>query len=130
LFLYDVASQEYEQLVCRHAGSQLVEAEQRMFGVGHEEIGLKSAHSWGLPENIKVAIGYHHGPDKAPVHVEFVTLLHFANRLSRIWGLGTQADPISDVDVDVINWLGADQDLLRLEESARRTFSEMLRAWQ
>ena len=56
----------YAQICESHSGLDLVQEETFNFGISHEDIGLISAHSWGLAAEIKAAIGWHHRPGEAP----------------------------------------------------------------
>ncbi len=85
LFLFDVVPEEYAELTASVPREQVIEEEKFVFGVSHEEIGLKSAHSWALAETLKAAIGYHHNPQESPIHVEFVELIADANQLAHGW---------------------------------------------
>ena len=88
LFLFDVDPQSYGSIA---ADENSVLVEREVYGVTHEEVGQKSAHSWGLAENIKVAIGSHHCPKDATTHEEFVMLISGANDLAKYWGIGTRS---------------------------------------
>lgn len=44
-------------------GASLHEAETRMLGFNHMEVGEYLANSWGLPENFSIPIGGHHFPE-------------------------------------------------------------------
>ena len=88
LLLYDVVPEEYQKMVLSYHGNESIKQEQVLFGFSHEEIGLQSAQSWCLPEEIQTAIGYHHRPYAASAHIELVTLLHIANQLAKCWDVG------------------------------------------
>ncbi len=89
LLLYDVVPEEYSELVCSLSAEQLIREEKFIFGISHEEVGLKSAHAWGLSEPIKVAIGFHHRSGETPVHVEFAAVIQVADFLAKAWGIGS-----------------------------------------
>ncbi len=86
LLLYDVVPEDYARLHTDCFGQAHVDEEKRVFGVTHEEIGLTSAHSWGLSKEVKTAIGFHHHATTSPIHAEYATLIHVANGLALFLG--------------------------------------------
>ena len=129
LFLYDVVADEYAQMASLYIGQKLVAEERFVFGISHEEIGLKSAHAWGLPEDVKAVIGHHHRPEESPVHRTFVTVVHIADRLARAWGIGSEVATDSDIFIDTAEKLVLDEELLASEEErAREAFDEAAQA--
>ena len=127
--LYDVVPDECLDLAASYPSDELVIEEQSVFGISHEGIGLKSAHSWGLPEEIKAAIGYHHHPIDSPVHFEVAAVIHVANRLAKIWGIGSEAATDSDLPKQIIEHLAInDESLMRLREQSLEVF-ENIRSW-
>ncbi len=115
LFLYDVVADAYSEISSLYSGIQLVAEEKSVFGVSHEEIGLKSAHAWGLPEDVKAVIGNHHQPEESPAHRTFVTVVHIADRLSRAWGIGSEVATDADIFIDTTEKLVLDEELLANE---------------
>jgi HD-like signal output (HDOD) protein len=87
LLFYDAVPEEYAEF---DNGTEItsIDEEQHVFGTTHEEVGLKSAHIWKLPEELKAAIGWHHKPNDAPVHASIASTTHFADRFARVWGIG------------------------------------------
>jgi len=57
---------EYRQIISKKTGAtDLIEAEKKVFGVDHTEVGSHMAEVWRIPKEIAVAIGDHHsGPAK------------------------------------------------------------------
>lgn len=48
--------------LCRSEGVSMHEAEQRVFGVSHAEVGAAVARQWNFPASIPDAIAHHHRP--------------------------------------------------------------------
>ncbi|WP_373499245.1 HDOD domain-containing protein [Desulfococcus sp.] len=70
-------------------GESLHEAETRVLGFNHMEMGEYLANSWGLPENFCIPIGCHHFPEKVadPQIEDIVTrsrLLHLASLFTEL----------------------------------------------
>lgn len=59
------------QSITRHTGDteqdaiELINAERRVLGIDHAEIGAKLAKRWGFPEELVNAIAFHHEPERA-----------------------------------------------------------------
>ncbi len=129
LFLYDVVTDEYAQIASLYIGEKLVIEERSVFGISHEEIGLKSAHAWGLPEDVKAVIEHHHQPETSPIHRNLVTVVHIANRLARAWGIGSEVATDSDIFAQTTEQLVLDEQLLAsVKEPAHEAFDEAAQA--
>ncbi len=121
LLLYDVVPEDYARLHADFLGGARVDEEKLVFGVTHEEIGLTSAHSWGLSKEVKTAIGFHHHATTSPIHAEYATLIHVANGLALFWGIGSQAgDAELDVEEGAIERLGLDGKFLASQQDLAR----------
>ena len=58
------------------------EAELRMFGAGHAEVGAYLLGIWGLPDAIVEAIAFHHRPSESPIGTFApATAVHVANAI-------------------------------------------------
>ncbi len=129
LFLYDVVADEYAEITSLYSGEKLVTEERLVFGISHEEIGLKSAQAWELPEDIKAVIGHHHQPEASLIHRTFVTVVHVADRLARAWGIGSEVATDSDIFAETTEQLALDEELLaNVKEPAREAYHETLQA--
>lgn len=95
LLFLDVIPEEYARLTDSYLGRELADHEQSHFELTHEQIGLRWAHAWNLPEGIKMAIGFHHQPAESPNHADLVNAIHIADGLARSYGVGSP----STVDV-------------------------------
>ena len=61
LFFVQECGTEYAELLrLNKSGAQLIEAERKVFGMGHDEIGEQIARMWRLPDSIAESIGNHH----------------------------------------------------------------------
>lgn len=67
------------------------EAEQRILGYTHAEVGARVAERWGLPEAIIECIRHHHQPDAATPSVHIDTV-HVADVISLLMGIGSGDD--------------------------------------
>ncbi len=67
-------------------------AEQQVLGIDHAEVGAFLLESWNLPPCIVEAVQWHHMPECFPGDSPVVDLIHIADALSMIEGIGTGSD--------------------------------------
>ncbi|MCA8950027.1 MAG: HDOD domain-containing protein [Planctomycetes bacterium] len=68
------------------AGRPELEVEHEEFGFTHADVGSVLAIKWFLPEDLAIAIRYHHHPTDDPFHRSLSSLIHLADQLA--WGAG------------------------------------------
>lgn len=69
------------------------EAEQRVLGIDHAEVGAALLDEWGLPDSLVEVIRWHHEPDRFPGDESLVLdLVHVADNLARMSGASTGLD--------------------------------------
>ena len=66
-----------------HAGASPLEAEERVVGMGHAEIGARLAERWQFPEILVDTIRYHHAPERAQVDPRLASCAHLGEMLAR-----------------------------------------------
>ncbi len=89
------------------------EVEMEEFGFTHADVGSVLAIKWSLPEDLAIAIRYHHAPHKDPFHRSLSSLIHLADSLA--WQAGkpsTIGTAAPHVDRDVFATVGVDQEQL------------------
>jgi len=72
-----------------------IEAERKVMGIDHAEVGALAARHWKFPGELVNAIRYHHEPQKAQEYKELVCLVHVANNLVLSSGVGTGSDGLA-----------------------------------
>ncbi len=72
----------------RNEGVYIGEAEQRILGVTHTEIGCWLAERWNLPHRLVDAIRYHHAPGSLEHDAELPALIHLTDFICRRQKLG------------------------------------------
>lgn len=55
------------------------------FSISHDRVGLQLAKKWLLPEELAMAIGYHHRPQEAPDFKAYPLIVQAADILSLIY---------------------------------------------
>lgn len=69
-----------------------VDAERRVFGIDHQELGATIARRWRFPSEVVTAIGYHHYPSNAQKHGDVASIVYVANRMVSAMGIGCGVD--------------------------------------
>jgi len=80
-------------------GMRMYDAELSLLGVTHAEIGYELARRWELPPTISTAIAFHHHPSAALQHRRLSSLVHTADVLCQVMGIGSGGDekpPVMD----------------------------------
>ncbi len=88
LVLYTLFPDEYNRALELSEKENLisVEAENRVFGIDHTEVGEVVLKHWKLPSVIWETVRFHHCPEKAKEHRKMASLIHLADVLSRATG--------------------------------------------
>lgn len=58
---------------------EMYQAEQRIFGFDHTQVGSELVKTWELPELIQECVAFHHSPDQAEHYPAEVAIVHIAN---------------------------------------------------
>jgi len=69
-------------------GISFEKIERKVFGTDHAEIGARILQNWSFPEQIISAVRWHHEPDGAPVSNPLIDIVHVANVLCLMIGMG------------------------------------------
>jgi uncharacterized domain HDIG len=95
-----------------------VELEEKVIGFDHARVGGFMARSWNLPEELVAAISFHHSLSDAQNHAELASVIHVANGLASLLGVGGGVDsvfnPIRQKALDLLNLEESDLKLLML----------------
>ena len=75
-----------DKIVSQHVSFE--EAEHIVFGIDHAQIGAKILENWGLPVEIVSAVRWHHDPDAADKSSTLIDIVHVANVLCLMIGIG------------------------------------------
>ncbi|MCA8976126.1 MAG: HDOD domain-containing protein, partial [Planctomycetes bacterium] len=104
IILMERMAPRYLALLRRSAeeGRPEVEVEQDELGFTHADVGSVLAIKWFLPEDLAIAIRYHHSPSRDPFHRSLSSLIHLADHIA--WKAGTPSTvgtspPVLDHDI-------------------------------
>ena len=83
-------------------GNPESDVETEMLGFNHADVGSVLAIKWFLPEDLTIAIRYHHAPSRDPFHRSLSSLIHLADRVA--WNAGNPStvglrEPRLDIEV-------------------------------
>lgn len=97
LVLDVVAQPEYEQaLALVKEGLPELEAEKKILGATHPEVGGWLATKWKLPESIVAAISWHHQPGSAGNNAQLASLVKLADELAITLDGGGRASSVPE----------------------------------
>lgn len=84
-----------------------IDVEMEDFGFTHADVGSVLAIKWFLPEDLAIAIRYHHAPSRDPFHRSLSSLIHLADQLA--WRAGspsTVGTTLAQLDHEVYDQIG------------------------
>ena len=67
-------------------------AEQEVLGFGHPQVGGRIIKKWNLPSALVEAVQYHHQPNKTETHKTLTNIVHLADAISCMLGIGLGCD--------------------------------------
>jgi HD-like signal output (HDOD) protein len=111
IILLEKMGARYLSVLARSAQTQRLElaVENDELGFSHADVGSVLAIKWFLPEDLAIAIRYHHSPSRDPFHRSLSSLIHLADHIA--WSAGnpsTQGTPLPQLDHEVYGQVGLD----------------------
>jgi len=89
IIMDDFVDQEYKLIEDEvQKGVSFEMAEQKVLGTNHAEIGAKILQKWSFPDDIVRAVQHHHLPDAADPKSSLTDIVHIANVLCLMLGIG------------------------------------------
>ncbi|MCP4268341.1 MAG: HDOD domain-containing protein [Candidatus Brocadiaceae bacterium] len=67
-------------------------AEQELLGFGHAQVGGRIIKKWNLPPALVEAVEYHHQPNKSVTNKSLTYIVHLADAISCMLGIGLGSD--------------------------------------
>ena len=125
LFFCKSSPRVYEKMI-KLCGDQLLEKEDKAFGITHLEAGFRLAVSWPIGEKIKFAIKGHGTASNESEYPKFVKIITLANDLAHRWGIGASfAKPDHHVNDELVTEFELNEELLgTLKPLAEERFAE------
>ena len=111
IILLEKATQQYVEVLSTSArtGRAEIDVESDSFAFTHADVGSVLGVKWFLPEELTIAIRYHHAPDRDPFHRSLSSLIHLADHVA--WGAGhpsTRGTPPPQFQHEVYDQVGLD----------------------
>jgi HD-like signal output (HDOD) protein len=86
-------------ILSRAQAIPLFEAEQRVIGCTHADLGGLLAKRWNLSPEVTSALGFHHTPTEAPEeHVPYAVITHLADIIARAKNVGAGGGTNPELD--------------------------------
>lgn len=117
IILMEKAAPRYLAMLRRAVQEQRpeIEVEVEDFGFTHADVGSVLAIKWSLPEDLAIAIRYHHAPSRDPFHRSLSSLIHLADQLAWRAGQPSTVGPVlAAMEHEVYDHVGIDP--VRVEE--------------
>lgn len=93
----------------KNENSRILDAEKYIFGFDHTEIAFDICMNWNLPENVAIAIRYHHCPSASQGN-ELAYIVHAADYVAKLSGLGYAIDDImAELEEGTTDLIGLDR---------------------
>lgn len=111
IILHETVPDRYAEMLAQAAstGRPELEVESDVLGFTHADVGSVLAIKWLLPEDLTIAIRYHHSPGQDPFHQSLSSLIHLADHLAWSAGNGsTMGTTPPQLDLDVYDQVGVD----------------------
>ena len=103
LVLVQSMPRRYSQVLeeVREEEASQYEAEERILGVNHLQVGSYIAEKWGFPDTLTLPIAHHHYPDLLPQNNDIRLLtetLHFAGQFSQFFHTRNKGYTLAAID--------------------------------
>lgn len=96
LVLGEFVHDEYQQIeTAVSQGISFEMAEKIVLGANHADIGAQILTNWSLPREIVNAVQFHHAPEDAPQTNTMLDIVHVANFMSMMIGIGIGRDGLN-----------------------------------
>ena len=112
----------------REKGLSYRKAEAEVLGFAHDRINLWLSTYWNLPPNLKEGLSYHHRPMSASLYPKVAQVVHVADFMARLFGVGSGGDDqVSALDEGVLEVLGITPEMLyRIMDDLERDFADLV----
>jgi HD-like signal output (HDOD) protein len=120
----------FEEFMADGQGSFLA-AEKEILGFDHAEIASEVCKKWNVPQNVATAIRYHHCPLEAQEN-ELANILHVADGIAMLSGLGTGEDALSyEMEESAVSSLGfKNEDISKLMDQVMASVQNTMQEFQ
>ncbi len=87
-------TEHFKQIIdkVKNESISFLEAEESVLGFHHGQVGAEIAKKWNLPDDLVEAIAYHHSPEKATINPMLTSIVHIADAIVMMFGIGLGVD--------------------------------------
>ena len=122
---------EYNKIykIVNSGKASFLDAEMEVLNTTHQEIGNLLVERWNLPKTISDSILFHHNPGQSEENKSLVSIVHFADYLTRELDFGSfEFDKDIQIDLSIIDAFGwaSDINVQEFIESYREIFQNKL----
>ncbi len=118
LYVQEVGDFIVKKIETNHQYSY-AELEEKIIGYDHGVVGGFIAKQWDLPDDLIEAISHHHFPERAVEHPKLTAVVHVANGLATLIGIGAGVDgmlnPISEHAMSILSLKEVDLEYIMAE---------------
>ncbi len=122
LVLHEYIKTEYDKIadIVNDEKITFCEAEERVLGINHSQIGAVIAEKWNFPQVLVDTIKYHHNPEEAEhancEDVNLIKIVHIADYFTSMLGQGIGKDcMMQEIDLKVLEGFGFELSQKKME---------------
>lgn len=104
----------FKSIPLKYSSKQLLDAEQKIIGVNHADIGYRVADKWNLPITLSESIRCHHSPLESVSNSKLVSCIYLGNIIANQITKNSGLLNYSVFNPDVLNFMGLNEDKLAL----------------
>lgn len=114
LIIHEYVKEEYTNILnlVNSEGIGFSEAEEKILGYNHSQVGAKIAAKWNFPKVLEETIELHHDPQKAigtDADQNLIKIVHVADSIAMMLGVGLGNDGMmNSLDINALESLGID----------------------
>jgi HD-like signal output (HDOD) protein len=109
LILNQYFNKEFNEvaMLTKEKGVKFLDAEMKVYGVTHDEVGSWLAQRWNFPKQLTESMRFHHNPSQSTLNRQLVALTHYAEALShKLEGLKFDLESKTEAKPQFLDILG------------------------
>ncbi len=113
IILSSFAEEQYDEIIEKTKDNKTPYnvAEMEVLGYDHPQIGGKVIEKWNLPPGLVEAVQYHHQPEKAEENIILTYIVHLADAICDMLGIGLGSDGLMYIfEENTFDILGVSKD--------------------
>jgi putative nucleotidyltransferase with HDIG domain len=121
LIIHEYVKEEYNNIVdlVNSKNIDFSEAEEKVLGYNHSQVGAKIAAKWNFPKILEETIEFHHNPEKAKttcMDKSLINIVHIADSIAMMLGIGIGNDGMMhSLDINSLENIGIDVNSVGIE---------------